>query len=119
MQMDQATQQNAALVEESAAAAESLKGQAQQLVSAVAIFKLASGNEDHFLPPAAPVQKIAAARRTPGKSFPVVERRSTQRGSAQRGENVKRLVPSVTAGAPEPSRVAARKTGTDDEWTSF
>jgi methyl-accepting chemotaxis protein len=40
-QMDQATQQNAALVEESAAAAESLKGQAQQLVQAVAVFKLA------------------------------------------------------------------------------
>ena len=40
-QMDQATQQNAALVEESAAAAESLKGQARQLVEAVAVFKLA------------------------------------------------------------------------------
>jgi methyl-accepting chemotaxis protein len=39
-QMDQVTQQNAALVEESAAAAESLKQQAQQLVSAVAVFKL-------------------------------------------------------------------------------
>jgi methyl-accepting chemotaxis protein len=38
--MDQATQQNAALVEESAAAAESLRLQAQQLVHAVAIFKL-------------------------------------------------------------------------------
>ena len=40
-QMDTVTQQNAALVEESAAAAESLKGQAQQLVEAVAVFKLA------------------------------------------------------------------------------
>jgi methyl-accepting chemotaxis protein len=40
-QMDQGTQQNAALVEESAAAAESLTGQAQQLVQAVAVFKLA------------------------------------------------------------------------------
>ncbi|KQV49464.1 hypothetical protein ASC95_17875 [Pelomonas sp. Root1217] len=39
-QMDRATQQNAALVEESAAAAESLNGQAQQLVQAVAVFKL-------------------------------------------------------------------------------
>jgi methyl-accepting chemotaxis protein len=38
--MDQATQQNAALVEESAAAAESLKAQAHQLVQAVAVFKL-------------------------------------------------------------------------------
>lgn len=40
-QMDQATQQNAALVEESAAASASLQGQAQQLVAAVAVFKLA------------------------------------------------------------------------------
>ncbi len=39
-QMDENTQQNAALVEESAAAAESLKFQAQELVQAVAIFKL-------------------------------------------------------------------------------
>jgi methyl-accepting chemotaxis protein-1 (serine sensor receptor) len=39
-QMDQATQENAALVEESAAAAESLKLQAQQLVQTVATFKL-------------------------------------------------------------------------------
>ena len=39
-QMDKVTQQNAALVEESAAAAESLRGQATQLVQAVAVFKL-------------------------------------------------------------------------------
>ena len=39
-QMDQATQQNAALVEQSATAAESLKLQAQQLVQAVAAFRL-------------------------------------------------------------------------------
>jgi methyl-accepting chemotaxis protein len=39
-QMDKVTQQNAALVEESAAAAESLKQQAVQMVQAVAVFKL-------------------------------------------------------------------------------
>jgi methyl-accepting chemotaxis protein len=44
-QMDQATQQNAALVEESAAAADSLKVQAQQLVQAVAVFRLAPGSD--------------------------------------------------------------------------
>jgi len=38
--MDQATQQNAALVEQSAAAASSLRDQADQLVSAVAGFRL-------------------------------------------------------------------------------
>ena len=40
-QLDQMTQQNAALVEESAAAAESLKSQAQTLTSVVSRFKLA------------------------------------------------------------------------------
>jgi methyl-accepting chemotaxis protein len=39
-QMDQVTQQNAALVEQSAAAAASLKAQANQLAEAVAVFKL-------------------------------------------------------------------------------
>ena len=39
-QLDQVTQQNAALVEESAAAAESLKVQARQLVEVVAVFRL-------------------------------------------------------------------------------
>jgi methyl-accepting chemotaxis protein len=41
-QMDQSTQQNAALVEESSAAAESLRIQAQALVGLVASFKLAA-----------------------------------------------------------------------------
>jgi methyl-accepting chemotaxis protein len=41
-QLDQVTQQNAALVEESAAAAESLKHQAGQLAELVAVFKLAA-----------------------------------------------------------------------------
>jgi methyl-accepting chemotaxis protein len=39
-QMDQTTQQNAALVEQSAAAADSLRGQAEQLVQTVSVFKL-------------------------------------------------------------------------------
>jgi methyl-accepting chemotaxis protein-1 (serine sensor receptor) len=38
--MDQATQQNAALVEEMAAAAASLRGQADDLVNAVAVFRI-------------------------------------------------------------------------------
>jgi methyl-accepting chemotaxis protein len=42
-EMDEATQQNAALVEQSAAAADSLRQQAEQLVSAVAVFKLERG----------------------------------------------------------------------------
>jgi methyl-accepting chemotaxis protein len=40
-QMDQVTQQNAALVEQAAAAAASLETQAAQMSAAVALFKLA------------------------------------------------------------------------------
>lgn len=39
-QIDMVTQQNAALVEESAAATENLKEQAEQLVQAVAVFQV-------------------------------------------------------------------------------
>ena len=41
-QLDQMTQQNAALVEESAAAAESLKDQAARLAEVVRVFRLAA-----------------------------------------------------------------------------
>ncbi|MGN8005312.1 methyl-accepting chemotaxis protein [Acidovorax sp. 22279] len=54
-QMDQVTQQNAALVEEMAAAASSLNNQAAELVSAVAFFKLPGGR--------------GALARMPGLSF--------------------------------------------------
>jgi methyl-accepting chemotaxis protein len=40
-QMDRTTQQNASLVEQSAAAAESLRRQARELVEAVAVFRVA------------------------------------------------------------------------------
>jgi methyl-accepting chemotaxis protein len=59
-QMDQTTQQNAALVEQMAAAAGSLRGQASELVQAVAIFKLGGAAQ-------APVPHPVAVRlaRTP------------------------------------------------------
>jgi methyl-accepting chemotaxis protein len=42
-QLDQTTQQNAALVEESAAASQNLESQTQALVRTVAVFKLDAG----------------------------------------------------------------------------
>ena len=53
-QMDNSTQQNAALVEEMSAAAASLNLQAQELVDTVAVFQL--GHEG-ALPPSAPIQR--------------------------------------------------------------
>ena len=99
-QMDQVTQQNAALVEESAAAADSLRKQAQALVQAVASFRLAHGaghghqpvaNADHYTAP------MMAQRVTPAKPAPA---------------KLQNRAPAV---APAPT---VAKTGTDD-WTSF
>jgi ABC-type transporter Mla subunit MlaD len=74
-QLDQVTQQNAALVEQSAAASDSLKQQATQLVDAVSRFRLdreaeslaaRGGNVTAVAhtsaKPAAPVKRAAAAR---------------------------------------------------------
>jgi methyl-accepting chemotaxis protein len=47
VQLDQMTQQNAALVEQSAAAAESLREQAQRLNDLVSVFRLGEGHEGH------------------------------------------------------------------------
>ncbi len=65
--MDQTTQQNAALVEQMAAAAGSLKAQTNDLVHAVSVFKLGGNSPSAPLPsaarprarPAAPVQRTA------------------------------------------------------------
>jgi methyl-accepting chemotaxis protein len=61
VQMDQVTQQNAALVEQASAAAESMKQQAQELAKAVAVFKLAEGGQ----PVPAPVQPEQAGQVRP------------------------------------------------------
>ena len=61
VQLDQTTQQNAALVEESAAAAMSLKQQAQELVEAVAVFKLAHGQTEAMVLDAPSASRRASA----------------------------------------------------------
>jgi len=60
-QLDQMTQQNAALVEQSAAAAESLKDQAMRLAQVVASFRLA-GHAGVAPPPAAVAAQLPVAR---------------------------------------------------------
>jgi methyl-accepting chemotaxis protein len=63
-QMDEMTQQNAALVEEAAAAAESLQDQAGSLSEAVSVFRLASGG-GHRPALAAPRQAAIAPQSRP------------------------------------------------------
>jgi methyl-accepting chemotaxis protein len=58
-QLDQMTQQNAALVEESAAAAESLKDQSRQLSTTVSAFRLSGPNSTEHKPTAAVALSIS------------------------------------------------------------
>jgi methyl-accepting chemotaxis protein len=64
-QLDQMTQQNAALVEQSAAAAESLKSQASKLNGLVSVFKVDASHRPAVQPaPSVPAAPAAASRPT-------------------------------------------------------
>jgi methyl-accepting chemotaxis protein len=104
-QMDQATQQNAALVEESAAAADSLKTQAQQLVQAVAVFKLAQ-DQGGFAVHSTPVQP----QRMPAKTAQAPRKLGNAPQTKPIGNSAKKL--TLTASA---------QTGKADggDWESF
>jgi methyl-accepting chemotaxis protein len=128
-QMDKATQQNAALVEESAAAAEGLKAQAQQMVQAVAVFKLSAQTE--LAPTAQTTSSDAKAKLPPSQiAVPVLNREvaasTTERRGPDRAKNVTRpdfsaksnLVTPTARAAAIPNSQSTGKTGTD-EWESF
>jgi len=113
-QMDQVTQQNAALVEESAAAAECLRVQAVQLVQTVEVFKLAQGSPAHDA--AAP----AALRAAPARD---IERRSPERAKNVSRPAFGQAKPAQAQARPrtlgEPALAfAATSTGTGN-WRSF
>jgi methyl-accepting chemotaxis protein len=69
-QLDQMTQQNAALVEQSTAAAESLKEQAAQLSRAVGNFRLGGASAQALAPQAVPARAAPPARVEPVVSRP-------------------------------------------------
>jgi methyl-accepting chemotaxis protein len=109
MQMDQVTQQNAALVEEAAAAADSMQQQARALAQAVGVFKV-SETAGSAATPIEPAAQSAAVEQAEVR----VERRGPNRA-----RNVARLaVPSAPKAKTEP-RVDAKKSGTGDEWSEF
>ena len=102
-QMDQATQQNAALVEEMAAAAASLKSQAQDLVQTVALFKLADGGTPAASAPA------AAPARPPARVLQPGAARAATRPSA---------LPRPAAAPARPAATQAAG-GDDSDWETF
>ncbi|TXH90911.1 MAG: chemotaxis protein [Rhodoferax sp.] len=104
--MDQATQQNAALVEEMAAAAASLKTQAQELVQTAAIFRLSDGDTPPPKPAAAPAPRPAVA---------------APRAPAPRAPAAKSLAAPSPKPAPKPAAPApkAKAADADDDWETF
>ena len=66
--MDEATQQNAALVEEAAAAAGSMREQAHKLNQAVGIFKVEAGVEQRQTASASPSGQVRPAAKTVGST---------------------------------------------------
>ncbi|GJI99532.1 methyl-accepting chemotaxis citrate transducer [Duganella rhizosphaerae] len=74
IEMDNVTQQNASLVEEAAAAAESLRDQAANLVQTVSVFKTRKGSGDQEN-----THQTAQPRKTPSSAMKVVATNPTPR----------------------------------------
>lgn len=105
-QMDKMTQQNAALVEEAAAASKSMEEQTNALAQSVAIYKLAEG-------------VVSASLNMTGN--PVVDRavRNTEKPGAATSAR-KGASPAPTAQRGEPKRkVANGGRGGDSDWSEF
>ncbi|MEX3633288.1 methyl-accepting chemotaxis protein [Paraburkholderia sp. BR14320] len=102
-QMDEVTQQNAALVEEAAAASKSLEDQGRQLNQAVSFFRLDSQAAAH-----APGRPVAPA------SVPVARARTAPRAPRNTLANTRPV--AVTANA---TRAAAATTVNGESWDTF
>ncbi|MDO8069070.1 methyl-accepting chemotaxis protein [Janthinobacterium sp. SUN206] len=107
IEMDGMTQQNAALVEQAAAAAQSLQDQAAELAHVVSIFKLVEGEEKPAAYVPVPVAAVAA---------PVAARKP-----APALRPVKSLARKAEAAAPvaAPAPRKAASAGSNDEWEEF
>jgi len=112
-QMDQATQQNAALVEEMAAAAGSLRSQAQDLVQTVAVFKLNAQDGQRSGAPA-----LAAVRAHPAK-ISHLKTPAKRAGGVPKGAAAREPGKPVALSAPAPKTAAPASGSSEGDWESF
>jgi len=118
IEMDGMTQQNAALVEEAAAAAQSLQDQAGELARVVSIFKLEEGEEPQFEPQVAPVvTTTAVVVRAPAKRPAAPARKPAAAGAAATPKSNSKSKSDEAEVAPKPKKAAA--TVGNDEWEEF
>jgi len=114
IEMDGMTQQNAALVEEAAAAAQSLQDQAAELARVVSIFKLEEGEQFQFDAPA----PVAAAPAATGTAVAVVPRAVVKRAAPAVTKKPAASVKRNEAPAQSKPNKAAAPAGAD-EWEEF
>ncbi|WP_144150467.1 methyl-accepting chemotaxis protein [Paraburkholderia sp. BCC1885] len=112
-QMDEVTQQNAALVEEAAAAAQSLEDQAGKLRTAVAVFQLEEGA---YTAPVAQTTQRTAARPAVRKTA-AAGTRARASAAAPAAARAPGAAPTSAAGAAPASTPAAA--GSDNDWETF
>ena len=110
-QMDNVTQQNAALVEEAAAASRSMEDQGQQLNEAVAFFRILNGGDAGALVSGTPMRKEMVQQERGGAPVRRVARATAVAGGAL----------GVAPGAVLGSALAttAGAAGADDGWDKF
>ncbi len=118
-EVDQMTQQNAALVEESAAAAESLKAQAIKLAAVVSTFRLAEGEAAGRAAPAHVVAPASVPAHGPAanKAIAHAKAKAAVKPAPAKAAPVRTAAPAAAA-APA-SVAAAAAAGVSDEWESF
>jgi methyl-accepting chemotaxis protein len=119
--MDQATQQNAALVEQMAAAASSLKSQAQDLVQMVAVFKL-TGQDEHY--GSRPLEAAVRSALPKAVNYQGDERRArgTPLGAAARAPSASTTATPAKLMSQRPAKAKEPVTATgkdDGDWESF
>ncbi|WP_434109760.1 methyl-accepting chemotaxis protein [Paraburkholderia caffeinilytica] len=115
-QMDEVTQQNAALVEEAAAAASSLEDQAGKLRTAVAVFHL---DESGVKAPvsAAPKRAAAPVRTAAAPKVSRLSQSGAQAVTAARASAAPTAAP--VAAAPRTPVKAVASAGSDQDWETF
>lgn len=121
-QMDEMTQQNASLVEEAAAAAESLLNQAEQLNAHVALFKLDEQSDSSTAPRAALAKKTTngdtRSARKPAATA-LQHPHSSARNSSARNSQPPTKINGVAHGRNSHVRVASRQQNAEEEWENF
>ena len=120
-QMDQVTQQNAALVEQMAAAASGLNSQAHDLVQTVAVFRLSAADDKRSArkPPTAPAAARPAAALSARPRAKTLAAPAAPAARKPPAPAARRALPAKPSVATPAAAAKPAPAGGDDEWETF